>query len=67
MGQVKQQLLGPKYEGDKPVCPACGGPVEAEFVDIGVGSEQCGPYSCEKCHWVQAIPPLDDPDGLPPL
>jgi len=33
---------------DKP-CPYCGAMCSAEFVDIGVGMQQCGPYHCEEC------------------
>lgn len=41
-------------------CPKCGGPCEAEFVDIGVGEQQCGPYHCFECGWTQAVPKFDD-------
>jgi hypothetical protein len=52
-------------------CPNCGFPdCRADFVDIGVGEEQCGPYVCEPdlggCGWVQPnspeieLPPFDD-------
>lgn len=30
-------------------CPYCGTPCMADFVDIGVGFTQCGPYHCEQC------------------
>jgi hypothetical protein len=30
-------------------CPYCKFPCEADFVDIGVGFQQCGPYHCEQC------------------
>ena len=34
-------------------CPKCGGPCEADFVDIGVGEQQSGPYSCQECGWIE--------------
>jgi hypothetical protein len=30
-------------------CPYCNGPCEANFVDIGVGVQQCGPFVCGLC------------------
>lgn len=30
-------------------CPYCGTKCYADFVDIGIGYEQCGPYHCERC------------------
>jgi hypothetical protein len=30
-------------------CPYCGSRCEADFVDIGVGYQQCGPYHCIQC------------------
>lgn len=30
-------------------CPYCGGVCDADFVDIGVGYTQCGPYHCAQC------------------
>ncbi len=30
-------------------CPYCGALCCADFVDIGVGYTQCGPYHCEAC------------------
>lgn len=30
-------------------CPYCGTHCRADFVDIGVGYQQCGPYHCEAC------------------
>lgn len=39
------------YGEKEPVeaCPYCGKPCRADFVDIGVGFQQCGPYHCESC------------------
>jgi len=30
-------------------CPYCQTPCRADFVDIGVGFQQCGPYHCDVC------------------
>jgi hypothetical protein len=30
-------------------CPYCGAVCDADFVDVGVGFTQCGPYHCEQC------------------
>ena len=30
-------------------CPYCGALCCADFVDVGVGYAQCGPYHCEAC------------------
>lgn len=30
-------------------CPFCNALCCADFVDIGVGYQQCGPYVCERC------------------
>jgi hypothetical protein len=37
------------YDDPEP-CPYCGAGCHAEFVDVGVGMAQCGPYRCENCH-----------------
>lgn len=38
-------------------CPECGKECEAEFIDNGVGMQQCGPYVCDPClggcGWIQ--------------
>lgn len=34
-------------------CPFCGAECAAEFVDIGVGEQQCGPFTCNSCHAAQ--------------
>ena len=34
-------------------CPICGGEATAEYVDIGVGMQQCTPFGCEDCQWVE--------------
>jgi hypothetical protein len=30
-------------------CPYCGTYCHADWVDVGIGFIQCGPYHCEKC------------------
>ena len=40
-------------------CPYCGTICRADFVDIGVGFQQCGPYHCENCG-ASEIGPYDD-------
>ena len=39
------------YGESEPIepCPYCGTPCRADFVDVGVGMTQCGPYHCEHC------------------
>ena len=38
------------YRPDSAICPYCGDPgCEADWVDVGVGLCQCGPYHCESC------------------
>lgn len=41
-------------------CPECGQLAECDLVDNGIGMQQCGPYGCEPCGWVQESP--DDAD-----
>lgn len=42
---------GYAYGEPEPIvpCPYCELPCRADFVDIGVGMQQCGPYHCEHC------------------
>lgn len=40
-------------------CPYCGTLCCADFVDVGVGMVQCGPYHCERCG-ASEIGPHDD-------
>jgi hypothetical protein len=35
------------------ICPYCGGTMECDEVDVGVGVQQSGPYGCSNCHAVQ--------------
>jgi hypothetical protein len=42
-----QASVSPQYTR---VCPYCGNPdCHAEYVDIGVGLLQCGPFQCPDC------------------
>ncbi len=52
----------------KQKCPQCGSPeCYAETVDIGVGEQQCEPFHCDDCGWVEDTPTLDldDNEGMP--
>ena len=40
-------------------CPYCGTICRADFVDIGIGFQQCGPYHCENC-MASEIGPYDE-------
>jgi len=31
-------------------CPYCGASCHADWVDVGIAFQQCGPYFCEACH-----------------
>jgi len=35
------------------LCPQCGGELECDMVDIGVGEMQVGPWGCPACHWFE--------------
>ncbi len=39
-------------------CPYCGTVCRADFVDIGVGFTQCGPFHCDNC-FASEIGPYD--------
>ena len=43
------------HGGNEPIvpCPYCASPCEADFVDVGVGFTQCGPYHCQICNATQ--------------
>lgn len=40
-------------------CPYCGQKCEADFVDVGVGYTQCGPFHCTACG-ASEIGPFDE-------
>lgn len=37
-------------------CPECEKPCYANFIDIGVGYLQMGPFHCRSCSWTQYCP-----------
>lgn len=41
-------------------CPYCGEECEADWVDVGVGMVQCGPYHCLNCGASQIGPEWSD-------
>lgn len=41
-------------------CPYCGSPCDADWVDVGVGHVQCGPYHCENCHAYEIGPEWEE-------
>lgn len=45
-------------------CPYCGAICEADWVDIGVGMQQCGPFHCDACLASQ-VGPYDDTETRP--
>lgn len=46
-------------------CPYCNALCCADFVDVGVGMVQCGPYHCERCGSSE-IGPHDEERALTP-
>lgn len=56
---------GYKYGDHEPTesCPYCQTICRADFVDIGVGMIQCGPFHCEECG-ASEIGGYDDPRPL---
>lgn len=42
-------IRGSVWDEPEEPCPYCGAMCEADFVNIGVGMQQCGPYHCEEC------------------
>jgi hypothetical protein len=61
--------MSTKLKFDEIECPACGKIARADFVDIGVGMQQSGPFCCEACGWceeqIKFGEPLDDPEFVP--
>jgi hypothetical protein len=60
-------MTGFSYGEPEPTkqCPYCGATCHADFVDIGVGMTQCGPYHCLPCG-ASEIGPFDKPRDLTP-
>ncbi len=43
------------------ICPECGGPLDYDEVDIGVGVQR-GNYGCPECGWVpKSLDEIDEP------
>lgn len=44
-------MSGYLYSESEPTqpCPYCATACQADFVDVGVGYTQCGPYHCQSC------------------
>jgi hypothetical protein len=51
------------YSQPKQNCPYCDSVCEADFVDVGVGMMQCGPYCCHNC-MASSIGGFDSPRNL---
>ena len=51
-------MSGYTYGDEQPTekCPYCGSECDADFVDVGVGFIQCGPYHCLQCKASQMGP-----------
>lgn len=58
-------MIGKSYGEQWPTekCPYCNADCYADFVDIGVGYQQCGPYHCIGCG-ASEIGPYDAPRDL---
>lgn len=58
-------MRGHNYSEPEPVetCPYCGAECLADFVDVGIGMMQCGPFRCESC-LASEIGPYDQPCEL---
>lgn len=50
------------YDNGPIPCPYCGGDAHADFVDIGVGLQQAGPFHCVSCE-ASEVGPYDDREG----
>lgn len=50
------------YETPSTNCPFCGKGCEADWVDVGVGMIQAGPYHCESCR-ASEVGPYDKTEG----
>ena len=46
-------------------CPYCKANCDADFVDVGIGYQQCGPYHCDNCE-ASEIGPCDEERELTP-
>lgn len=48
------------YDTPSMECPYCKSQMEADWVDVGVGMVQCGPYHCYECEASEIGPELFD-------
>lgn len=48
------------YDTPSKPCPYCSESMEADWVDVGVGMVQCGPYHCQACGASEIGPEHDD-------
>ncbi|MDX1806562.1 MAG: hypothetical protein R3267_06025 [Paenisporosarcina sp.] len=48
------------YDTPSKDCPYCKSSMEADWVDVGVGMVQCGPYHCYECRASEIGPEIDD-------
>ncbi|MBG9837927.1 MULTISPECIES: hypothetical protein [Bacillus cereus group] len=48
------------YDTPTQECPYCKSKMEADWVDVGVGMVQCGPYHCYECGASEIGPELND-------
>ena len=48
------------YDTPEKECPYCQEMMEADYVDVGVGMVQCGPYHCYNCGASEIGPELYD-------
>ncbi|MCM3030351.1 MULTISPECIES: hypothetical protein [unclassified Niallia] len=48
------------YDEPTKECPYCKNDMYADFVDVGVGMVQCGPYHCNNCNASEIGPELHD-------
>lgn len=48
------------YDTPEKECPYCGDAMNADYVDVGVGMVQCGPYHCYSCGASEIGPEIAD-------
>ena len=48
------------YDTSQKECPYCQEMMDADWVDVGVGMVQCGPYHCYHCEASEIGPEMDD-------
>ena len=60
-------MSGRSYgEDSRRPCPYCGALCDADFVDVGIGEIQCGPYACEECNASEIGPEGAERGFVPP-